>query len=929
MKKLLLLVVVAATTMPAAGEDKLYTGFQNPPAQARPFVRWWWNGNCPTEKEILRELDVLKEAGIGGVEINPIAMPGGKEQFKDANATPLEWLSPEWNKMVKVACDGAKQRGMIADLIVGSGWPFGGRILQPGEQIQIINLGKKELVGPSVFQSDVNQLMQIPNESRPAGPGTTKRIMFLRLVPAALNDFMPGVDLLNQVKPDGSLRLDIPEGKFILYVGVWRENFREVTSGALGADGPVLDHLNQQAVEKYLNNMSGKLAPALGGKLGDGLRAMFCDSIELSGSNWTTDFSQQFEKRRGYKIETYLPFVLDVNIPKDQSRFYDTVRRARYDFYKTFAELFHERFAQTFHKWCHDNGTLSRYQANGNPWHIDMLNGFMIPDIPEGDGWIVSGEEPFEPQRSTEIHYRVWNKIASSAAHLTGKSIVSCESMTNTIGVFWVTLEYLKESDDLNFLAGVTHSVLHGYNYSPSQVPFPGWVRFGTFFSERNSWWPCFRKWTDRNARLSYLFQNSRHQAKVAIFCPTADLWSDYGLSKSRFVDYIWYLYPMWHALNQNGYSADYVSEKVLQQATFENGKLCFGPQSYEVLIVPDANSMEFKTAQAIRNFAVAGGKIIIVGAIPYRAPAMKPTLDETLKDSLSVQIMIGHLGKTDPNRVARVKPPEKDNLADWARYITRKVGAKPAVLITEPNEKLLHVHYLAEDRDIFFLTSIDRANSIAFRARFDTGDKIPWQWDCETGNRSAFPYGDKPAELDIELGPLQSILLVFEPNMPAKPAKPRPAVDFNNFTEVTTAWQAEFNHYVTGQNFSRPVPTLIDLGAADDNQLNSFAGTITYRTEFEVADTSRPILSLGRVYDISEVALNGKSLGLRWYGSHIYDTQDALKPGKNILEIKVTTTLSNYIRSLKDSKYAMRFASWYPVKPAGLVGPVRLLKQK
>ena len=145
MKKLLLLVVVAATTMPAAGEDKLYTGFQNPPAQARPFVRWWWNGNCPTEKEILRELDVLKEAGIGGVEINPIAMPGGKEQFKDANATPLEWLSPEWNKMVKVACDGAKQRGMIADLIVGSGWPFGGRILQPGEQIQIINLGKKEV----------------------------------------------------------------------------------------------------------------------------------------------------------------------------------------------------------------------------------------------------------------------------------------------------------------------------------------------------------------------------------------------------------------------------------------------------------------------------------------------------------------------------------------------------------------------------------------------------------------------------------------------------------------------------------------------------------------------------------------------------------------------------------------------------------------
>ena len=56
-------------------KDNLYDLFQDPPVTAKPFVRWWWNGNKLTAKEILRELDIMKEAGIGGVEINPIAFP--------------------------------------------------------------------------------------------------------------------------------------------------------------------------------------------------------------------------------------------------------------------------------------------------------------------------------------------------------------------------------------------------------------------------------------------------------------------------------------------------------------------------------------------------------------------------------------------------------------------------------------------------------------------------------------------------------------------------------------------------------------------------------------------------------------------------------------------------------------------------------------
>jgi hypothetical protein len=47
-------------------EDELFNKFENPPAEAKPVVRWWWGENSVVDKEILREIEVMDEAGIGG-----------------------------------------------------------------------------------------------------------------------------------------------------------------------------------------------------------------------------------------------------------------------------------------------------------------------------------------------------------------------------------------------------------------------------------------------------------------------------------------------------------------------------------------------------------------------------------------------------------------------------------------------------------------------------------------------------------------------------------------------------------------------------------------------------------------------------------------------------------------------------------------------
>src|SRR4051812_10743609 len=75
----------------------LYQLFKNPLSIYRPFVRWWWNGDKVEKTELARELRLLKEAGIGGVEINPIAFP---PRTDDLGKTSVQWLSPEWIEML-------------------------------------------------------------------------------------------------------------------------------------------------------------------------------------------------------------------------------------------------------------------------------------------------------------------------------------------------------------------------------------------------------------------------------------------------------------------------------------------------------------------------------------------------------------------------------------------------------------------------------------------------------------------------------------------------------------------------------------------------------------------------------------------------------------------------------------------------------------
>ena len=72
------------------------------------------------------------------------------------------------------------------------------------------------------------------------------------------------------------------------------------------------------------------------------------------------------------------------------------------------------------------------------------------------------------------------SKMASSAAHVTEKNLVSAETGTWLAEHFTETLGEMNGLLDELFVSGVNHVFLHGTCYPPDEAPWPGWVFYAS-----------------------------------------------------------------------------------------------------------------------------------------------------------------------------------------------------------------------------------------------------------------------------------------------------------------------------------------------------------------------------------------------------------------------------------------------------------------
>ncbi len=916
------------TNNTTTSDTSLYSLFKNPDTIYRPFVRWWWNGDKIERGELARELRLLKEAGIGGIEINPIKFPA---RTNDLGKQSVQWLSAEWIELLRYAFDEAKSLGMICDLIVGSGWPFGAEWLEGDERSQIVVIGTKKLEGPLDYEVSLFDLFK---EADPAisSPFTGRKMEMLSvtLVPSTINNIEDVKDLSRQI-PNGTIRYKIPEGKYVLYALVKIHGFMEVIQGAPGATGPVLNHYNVASVKKYLEHMSDTIQEKLG-PLSSHICSLFSDSLELEGANWCTDMQTEFQKRRGYDLMPFLPFIIYKIAGMGNTWIYDygaehgqefkkMIQRIRYDFELTKAELIKERFVDSFINWCKKNKVQSRMQAYGRGYFL--LEGSFEPDIPECETWIKAGlgTEMSETDYRIGRAYTMINKYVSSSAHLKEKKQISCEELTNTDVVFNETLELIKIAADQSIISGATHPIFHGFNYSPPDTPFPGWVIYGCFINERNTWWPYFHLFADYRARLSALLQQATMFADIAILPAIADEWSIYSAQNEPFPAM---MYPewqtlVWESIHQNGNACDYTSEQVIQDSIIESGFLQYNQRKYHTIFLTQVESIEPKTAKKLFDFVAAGGRIFFIETFPVKAPGWK---DHEERDK-QVQDWITKM-KPYTDRCIFLNKPGKDYTA-WFHDVQEKYKISPYIKIDSPNKFITQVRYHTKNVEImlFINSNMDKSYeiSIAPSSTIMSG-KHAWIWNAENGERYKMNNG---STFELDLGPADLKLLVFDKQKNGAIYRP---IKKNNeeVKKITGLWSVNGQH-IDGRMITKQMNELKDL--KEIPEWVNFCGTIMYRNNFNAEKNKIEAVDLGRVFGVSELFINGINAGVKWYGRRIYPVAEFIKEGDNEIIIKIVTTMGNYMKSLTDNKIAQYWTNEgkknQPLQSMGLVGPVTI----
>jgi hypothetical protein len=932
----------AAGAAKAAGgqfsfDSDIYSQFRNPDIRYRPFARWWWNGNKVEAHELVRELRLLKEANIGGVEIYPVGLP---EDTDDAGIPTLKWLSDEWIDMVKVTLDEADRLGMSCDLMVGTGWPYGGDFVPHEDRAQVVVVDAVKLTGPTVYETSAYSIFKRadPEATTPADSRTFK-LLSLSLVPDPLTSLDRVRDLSGQ-KDNDLIRVDVPAGDHYFYALVKVHDFAGVINGAPGGDGPFIDHMKTDVVQKYLDHMSDTIQKRIG-PLAGRIRSFLTDSMELEGSNWTDSMADRFKERYGYDLMPYLPLMLwkthrlgdvwEYSYGAQKSpELQEAIDRVRYDFETLKAEMLDECYTQTYCKWCNDQGAKSKGQAYGRGFF--PLESSMGYSIPEGESWTTNwlkhrlGEEMRDDEYRAGRGYTMINKYVSSAAHLTGKRIVSAEEMTNTYLAFRATLELIKIGSDMSAVSGITHSVWHGFNYSPADAPFPGWVQYGSYYNENNTWWPYFKYLNAYKGRLSSQFQNADMYTDMIILPPNYDMWGEIGVQTDPFPGTLNVLYTslIWEAICKNGGAADYTSEIVLNASTVKNGKLCYGPKQYGTLFLPEVTSTAPSTLAKIHEFVSQGGRVFCIEKYPSKSLGFK----DYKKRDAEVQAWIKKL-QAYPDRFILVKKPEDNKFLEWYQELIGQYNLPHYMTVENPDRFFLQTRWNGGDGNtFFFLANVHMHNPYKSKITFSpeiTRGRYPWIWNPDTGKRYRITLTD--GSFELELGPAETLFIVFDKVSKGEPWKPLPVSAPNALTLKN--WQVELHHAREGWVKTTQMETPTDL---KETEWKDFAGTVVYRTKFDVnsSNAGDTVLNLGKVYGISQVLVNGVDCGVKWYGNRIYDIADQLHTGSNEIEVRVVTVLGNYMHTLTDNATAQKFTAGrkeWPTLSLGILGPVTLYK--
>ncbi|MFD1786159.1 glycosyl hydrolase [Sphingomonas floccifaciens] len=708
------------------------------------------------------------------------------------------------------------------------------------------------------------------------------------------------IDLTDRLRPDGTLDWTAPKGSRWRVVRLgWSLIGKTNHPATPDSTGLEVDKMDGAAVRRYLDTYLARYKAAAGeGMIGArGVRALLTDSIEAGPANWTPALLDRFKALRGYDPTPWLPALTGVVVDS----------RARsdaflYDWRRTLADLVASEHYGTVARVAHDAGLTVYGEAleDQRPQLGDDMAMRAHADVPMAAMWTFRKDGAPRPTLIGDA------LGAASIAHVAGKRYVAAESFTS-FGAPWAFAPAdLKRVADLEFALGINRPVIHTSVHNPVESKAPGLslAVFGQYFNRFDSWAEMARPWVDYLARTGFLLQQGRHVADVAWFYgEEAPLTAIFGRAVPADL-------PTRHGF-------DMVNAAILAELKVDGRELATpGGARYRALYLGGSSArMTLPTLRRVVAIAEAG--IPVIGAAPTGSPALGDDVPEYRA------------------LVARLQPKLAPIAGGDIDAALVGAGITPDLTVTGGATPLFQ-HRRTDAADIYFLSSRSpQAASVEARFRVAPGRR-PEIWHADTGVVEAVSYrrdGDTVV-VPLDLAAEDSRLVIFR-GTGAADAMTAAAQSERVVATLDSAWSVSLQPG-RGAPETITLDRLAGLETQADPAVRYFSGIATYRRTIDLPKTAaaeRLSLDLGQVGDVAEVRVNGRVVGQSWHAPWRVALGDALRPGRNTIEVRVANLWVN--RLIGDAQPGATKVTWTslptyrpdaPLRPSGLIGPVRIL---
>ncbi|KAM3082308.1 hypothetical protein ACMFMG_004752 [Clarireedia jacksonii] len=665
-------------------KEEFQASFVNPKNIHRPSVRYWLPDASVSAKVLKDDIEGLARVGMGGFELLTFYLYG----LPAGGPTPTDWNkygygSPAYKQLFDAAVEAAQDQQLLMSFALGANQGQGAPARMESKGLAkelsysaIVVPSGKEFSGSLPLPADHPPLeasiTTFMHQTEPRVDqkliaviaGRIEQVVESTYLIASANYLLPVnntyleesslIDITSKFI-DGRLSFKSPKtGDWQIMAFYERYTNQRSCSGAVHPDSIIgngswiVDHFSDAGAkvttdfidQNILDDHNQKILAKVG-------QYTWEDSMEMIATAWwTPDFLHEFETRRGYDLTKYLPFIYNGEntwgqlVPPYVNRTLlgigtDGGQGINDDYRATLNELY-QRYIGHMQDWSHKKGLkFSNQPAYNLP--LDMAADIPLIDTPETESL---GFPTIDQLRQF-----------TGPAHASNKNIISSETgaLTVAASAYFQPMPELLTTVNRQLVAGVNVFVLHGMPYSGDYAgtTWPGYTPFYYRVPEMHS--RCQPAWDTYKSSMDYIARNS--------------MISQLGTAK---IDLAF-------LTSANAFKLAVLNTSSLSTAV-QNKTLAPNGPAFKALVIDGTGSLPYDTVSRLEDYARGDFPIVFLKSLPTHISGVCLPASCDLE---AFQTRLNNLVVQYPKRV-KICPT-----VDALPQVLSTIGVKPRVAFT------------------------------------------------------------------------------------------------------------------------------------------------------------------------------------------------------------------------------------------------------